>query len=111
MFHVKDAEFNPNGRSGVYGGYQDWVDRPGRFRSLGDGQVDFKAIFSKLTAYGFSGWPVLEWECCLKNQDDGAKEGAIFIKDHIIRKTEKAFDDFAGTAPDENFNRKILGIN
>lgn len=111
MFHVKDAEFNPNGRSGVYGGYQDWVDRPGRFRSLGDGQVDFKAIFSKLTAYGFSGWPVLEWECCLKNQDDGAKEGAIFIKNHIIRKTEKAFDDFAGTAPDENFNRKILGIN
>ena len=48
MFHVKDAEFNPTGRQGVYCGYQSWVDRAGRFRSLGDGQVDFGAIFSKL---------------------------------------------------------------
>ena len=42
MFHVKDAEFNPTGKQGVYGGYQSWIDRAGRFRSLGDGQVDFK---------------------------------------------------------------------
>ena len=62
MFHVKDAEFNPTGKSGVYGGYQDWVDRPGRFRSLGDGTVDFSSIFSKLSQYGFDGWAVLEWE-------------------------------------------------
>ena len=62
-FHVKDAEFRPNGRSGVYGGYQSWIDRPGRFRSPGDGQVDFRAIFSKLAAYGYPGWAVLEWEC------------------------------------------------
>ncbi|GAB4182955.1 MAG: sugar phosphate isomerase/epimerase [Thermoflexibacter sp.] len=110
MFHVKDAEFNPTGRSGVYGGYQDWVNRPGRFRSLGDGQVDFKAIFSKLTAYDYEGWAVLEWECCLKHPEDGAKEGAKFIKDHIIRVTEKAFDDFAGSGSDEAFNRKVLGI-
>lgn len=110
MFHVKDAEFNPTGRSGVYGGYQDWVNRPGRFRSLGDGQVDFKAIFSKLTAYDYDGWAVLEWECCLKHPEDGAKEGAKFIKDHIIRVTEKAFDDFAGSGSDEAFNRKVLGI-
>jgi sugar phosphate isomerase/epimerase len=96
MFHVKDAEFNPTGRSGVYGGYQDWIDRPGRFRSLGDGQVNFKSIFSKLTQYNYSGWAVLEWECCLKNQEDGAREGAEFIKKHIIKVGEKAFDDFAG---------------
>jgi len=96
MFHVKDAEFNPTGRSGVYGGYQDWIDRPGRFRSLGDGQVNFKAIFSKLAQYDFPGWAVLEWECCLKNQEDGAKEGAEFIKNHIIKVADKAFDDFAG---------------
>lgn len=96
MFHVKDAEFNPTGRSGVYGGYQDWIDRPGRFRSLGDGQVNFKAIFSKLAQYDFPGWAVLEWECCLKNQMDGAKEGAVFIDQHIIRVSEKSFDDFAG---------------
>src|SRR5262249_47410525 len=51
MFHVKDAEFRPNGRQGVYGGFQSWINRAGRFRSLGDGQVDFAAIFSKLTQY------------------------------------------------------------
>jgi sugar phosphate isomerase/epimerase len=95
MFHVKDAEFNPTGRSGVYGGYQEWIDRPGRFRSLGDGQINFKSIFSKLTQYNFSGWAVLEWECCLKHPEDGAREGAEFIKDHIIRVTGKSFDDFA----------------
>jgi sugar phosphate isomerase/epimerase len=110
MFHVKDAEFRPDGRSGVYGGYQNWLDRPGRFRSLGDGQIDFKAIFSKLAGYDFDGWAVLEWECCLKHQEDGAMEGARFIEDHIIRVTDKAFDDFAAAASDEKSNRSILGL-
>ncbi|MBX5438196.1 MAG: sugar phosphate isomerase/epimerase [Thermoflavifilum sp.] len=110
MFHVKDAEFNPTGRSGVYGGYQDWIDRPGRFRSLGDGQVNFKAIFSKLAQYDFPGWAVLEWECCLKHPEDGAREGAIFIRNHIIHVTEKAFDDFASAGADEALNKKVLGI-
>lgn len=110
MFHVKDAEFNPTGRSGVYGGFQDWVSRPGRFRSLGDGQVDFKSIFSKLTAYGYEGWAVLEWECCIKHPEQGAQEGAPFIKDHIIRVTEKAFDDFASAGKDTKLNRRVLGL-
>ena len=110
MFHVKDAEFNPTGRQGVYGGYQNWVNRAGRFRSLGDGQVDFKSVFSKLTAYDYKGWAVLEWECALKHPEDGAREGAIFIKDHIIRVTEKAFDDFAATGIDDAKNRTILGL-
>ena len=109
-FHVKDAEFNPSGRCGVYGGYQDWVDRPGRFRSLGDGQVDFSGIFSRLTAKGYDGWAVLEWECCLKHPEDGAREGAPFIERHLIRPPETAFDDFAGGASDEASNRRILGI-
>jgi len=91
MFHVKDAEFNPTGRQGVYGGYQSWIDRAGRFRSLRDGHVNFKAIFSKLAQYGFSGWAVLEWECCLNRAEDGAREGAQFISEHIIQVTEKAF--------------------
>ena len=111
MFHVKDAEFRPNGKSGIYGGYQDWVDRPGRFRSLGDGQIDFKAIFSKLTTYGFEGWAVVEWECALKHNEDGAREGAQFVKDHIIRVTDKAFDDFAGGAAGTQSNRKMLGLD
>lgn len=110
MFHVKDAEFNPTGRVGVYGGYQDWTNRAGRFRSLGDGQVDFKSIFSKLSQYNYDGWAVLEWECCIKSPEQGAAEGAPFIQSHIINVTEKAFDDFAGGAPDEKLNRKILGI-
>lgn len=110
MFHVKDAEFNPTGKQGVYGGYQNWIDRAGRFRSLGDGQVDFKSIFSKLAAYDYPGWAVLEWECCIKHPEDGAREGAPFIKDHIIRVTEKAFDDFAGTGNNEEFNRTVLGL-
>lgn len=110
MFHVKDAEFNPTGRQGVYGGYQGWVDRAGRFRSLGDGQVDFSSIFSKMAQYDFKGWAVMEWECALKHPEDGAREGATFIKDHIIRVTEKTFDDFAGTGADEQLNRSVLGI-
>ena len=110
MFHVKDAEFNPTGRSGVYGGFQNWVDRPGRFRSLGDGQVDFGAIFSKLTQYGYDGWAVLEWECCLKHPEDGAREGAPFIAAHMIRRAERAFDDFAGGDSDAQTNRKLLGL-
>ena len=111
MFHVKDAELNPSGKQGVYGGYQSWVNRAGRFRSLGDGQVDFKSIFSKLTSYGYDGWAVLEWECCLKHPEDGAREGAEFIKNHIINTTEKAFDDFAGSGADIKANKKMLGIN
>jgi sugar phosphate isomerase/epimerase len=110
MFHVKDAEFRPDGRSGIYGGYQNWVDRPGRFRSLGDGQVDFKAIFSKLAAYDYDGWAVLEWECALKHPEDGAREGAPFIRDHIIRVTEKAFDDFASSGSDRALNARLMGI-
>lgn len=110
MFHVKDAEFNPTGRQGVYSGFQPWINRAGRFRSLGDGQVDFGGIFSKLTQHGFDGWAVLEWECCLKHPEDGAREGAEFIAAHIIRVTERAFDDFAGAGTDEAANRRMLGI-
>ncbi len=109
-FHVKDAEFTPNGRSGVYGGYQSWQERPGRFRSLGDGQIDFKAIFSKLTQYGYQGWAVLEWECCLKHPEDGAAEGAKYIEQQLIRPTDKQFDDFAAVETNLTFNQKLLGL-
>lgn len=111
MFHVKDAEFNPTGRQGVYGGYQSWTDRAGRFRSLGDGQVDFKGIFSKLAQYDFEGWAVIEWECCLKHPEAGAKEGVAFVNDHIIHVTDKSFDDFADSGIDDAANRRSLGLN
>ena len=94
--HVKDAEFNPSGRQGVYSGYQSWTNRAGRFRSLGDGQVDFVGIFSKLAQYGYDRWAGMEWECCRKHPEDSAAEEALFIASHIIRLTERAFGDFAG---------------
>ena len=109
-FHVKDAEFNPTGRQGVYSGYQGWVNRAARFRSLGDGQVDFAGIFSKLAQYDYDSWAVLEWECCLKHPEDGAAEGAPFIEHHIIRVTEKAFDDFAGGTTDKKLLKAMMGI-
>ena len=109
-FHVKDAEFNATGKQGTFGGYQSWLNRAGRYRSPGDGQVDFKSIFSKLAQYNFKGWAVLEWECCIKHPEDGAREGVAFIQDHIIRVTEKAFDDFAGLEADEKMNKAILGL-
>jgi sugar phosphate isomerase/epimerase len=109
-FHVKDAEYHPSARSGVYGGYQDWIDRPGRFRSLGDGQVDFGQIFSKLAQYDYPGWAVLEWECCIKHPEAGAAEGAPFIRKHIIRVTDRAFDDFAGSGVDIEANRRVLSL-
>jgi len=109
-FHVKDAEFRPDGRQGVYGGYGNWLERAGRFRSLGDGQVDFGAIFSKMAQYDYSGWAVLEWECCLKHPEDGAREGADFIRRHIIRVAERAFDDFAGSGADRAQLRRLMGM-
>jgi sugar phosphate isomerase/epimerase len=111
VFHVKDAEFNPTGRQGVYGGFQPWIDRAGRFRSLGDGQVDFRAIFSKLAQYDFPGWAVLEWECCIKSGEQGAAEGAPFIGRHIIAAADRAFDDFAGAGVDRATNRRLLGLS
>ena len=110
MFHVKDAELNPTGKQGVYGGFQSWINRAGRFRSLGDGQVDFKSIFSKLSGYGFDGWAVLEWECCIKSPEQGAAEGAPFISDHIIEVTTKAFDDFLDSGMNKETNKKLLGL-
>jgi sugar phosphate isomerase/epimerase len=109
-FHVKDAEFRPNGLTGVYGGFNDWKDRAGRFRSVGDGQVDFKRIFTTLTENGFEGWAILEWECCIKSPAQGAKEGAVFIQNQIIEATDKAFDDFAKGNLNKELNKKILGI-
>jgi sugar phosphate isomerase/epimerase len=110
MFHAKDAEFNPTAKQGVYGGFQNWINRAGRFRSLGDGQVDFRGVFSKLSQYDFDGWAVLEWECCIKDPEQGALEGASFIRDHIIQVTAKAFDDFASGGTDEAANRRMLGF-
>ena len=56
------------------------------------------------------GWAVLEWECCLKHQEDGAREGARFIEEHIIHVTDRAFDDFAAATTDDEGNREVLGL-
>ena len=109
-FHVKDAELRLSPRSGVYGGYQEWKDRPGRFRSLGDGQIDFKQIFSKLTEIGYDSWAVLEWECCVKDAEQGAREGTEFIKSMLIETPRRAFDDFAKGEANQESNKRILGL-
>ena len=109
-FHAKDAEFNPTARQGMYSGYQPWLKRAARDRSLGDGQVDFGGVFSKLTEHGFGGWAVYEWEDCLKDPEEAAREGAPFIARHIITATTKTFDDFAGTGVDEAASRRMLGL-
>jgi sugar phosphate isomerase/epimerase len=111
MFHVKDAEFHSTGRQGVYSGYQPWLNRAGRFRSTGDGQVNFPAVFSKLTQYDFPGWAILEWECCIKSSEQGAREGAPFIRRHIIEAATSSFDDFAGSGADQKALRGILGLS
>jgi len=108
-FHVKDAEFQPSARQGVYSGYAPWLERAGRFRSLGDGQIDFRGIFSRLSQYDFAGWAVLEWECCIKSPEQGAAEGAEFIRRHLIEVTERAFDDFA-SGSDPAANKRLLGL-
>lgn len=110
-FHVKDAEFRPSGKAGVYGSYSPWTERPGRFRSLGDGQIDFTSIFTKLTHYGYDGWAVLEWECAYKHPEQGAAEGAPFIAKHLITKPDHAFDDFAGSGTDIAAVREALGLH
>ena len=110
-FHVKDAEFRPNGRVGVYGGYLGWQDRAGRFRSTGDGDIDWTGIFSLLTKYRYDGWATLEWECCFKDAQQGAEEGAPFIEAHLITPPEKSFDDFAGGGDiDQASVRRALGL-
>lgn len=109
-FHVKDSEFNPTGKKGAFGGYEDWQHRAGRYRSPGDGQIDFKTIFSKLTEYGCDVWAVMEWECCIKNPEQGAREGASFIQKHIIETTDKKFDDFAGGDIDQHKLKSILNL-
>ena len=68
MFHVKDAEFNPTGRQGIYGGYQSRIDRAGRFRSLGDGGGRFQRhLFTPdaVRLFGLGGAGV---GCCLKTR-------------------------------------------
>ncbi len=109
-FHVKDAEFNPSGKQGVYGGYSSWQNRGGRFRSLGDGQVDFKRVFTALTEAGYDSWAVLEWECCIKDSAQGAEEGAAFIRSMLIEPAARAFDDFAGGTVDNKIIQKVLGL-
>ncbi|MCZ8122381.1 MAG: sugar phosphate isomerase/epimerase [Magnetospirillum sp.] len=110
-FHVKDAEFVPSAQSGVYGGYADWRARPGRFRNPGDGQVDFKAIFARLAGIGYDGWATLEWECCFKSAEQGAREGAPFIRAHMIDAPARAFDAPLRRKLDDATLDRILGIS
>ena len=63
-----------------------------------------------MAQYGYDGWAVLEWECAIKHPEDGAREGAEFIRSHLIHVTEKAFDDFAGGSVDKAQINRLLGL-
>ncbi len=76
----------------------------------GDGQIDFRGVFARLARHGFPGWAVVEWECCLKHPEDGAREGAEFVRDHIIRVADRAFDDFAAGGADAAAVQRMLGL-
>ncbi len=64
-----------------------------------------------LTESDYNGWAILEWECCVKSPEQGAREGAPFIARYIIKATAVAFDDFAGGTTDLARNRRILGLD
>lgn len=108
--HVKDAEFRTNPRTGSWGGYLPWLERAGRFRSPGRGQVDFAGVFARLAQYDFPGWAVLEWECCLESPEAGARRGAAFIREHILEVQKRAFDAGMAAGPDRARNRRLLGL-
>lgn len=108
--HVKDAEFVVNPRTGSWGGYLPWLERAGRFRSPGQGQVDFRGVFARLARYDFPGWAVLEWECCLESPEAGARKGAAFIEEHILEVQRRAFDAGMAAGPDRARNRRLLGL-
>lgn len=46
----------------------------------------------------------------MKHPEQGAAEGAPFIKEHMIRPTEKAFDDFASGAQGSEQLNRIPGL-
>jgi hypothetical protein len=52
----------------------------------------------------------MEWECCIKSPEQGAREGAKFIEKNIIEATTKIFDDFAGREIDKNHLKRILNL-
>jgi sugar phosphate isomerase/epimerase len=108
--HVKDGEFRSSASQGVYSGMQPWGKRAGRFRTVGDGQVDFRRMFTLLTEAGFKGWAVLEWEDPVRDAEDAAKRCATIIRDNLIEVAAYAFDNFLDSGADEAANKRILGI-
>jgi hypothetical protein len=46
----------------------------------------------------------------LKHPEDGAREGAVFNREHNIPVAGRAFDDFAGSGASQDAMRDVLGI-
>ena len=112
MFHVKDAEFNPTGRQGVYGGFQTGSTGPGVSARLETVRSISLDLFEARRPTTYAGWAVLEWECAHEASGGWrARKERRFIADYIIRVTERAFDDFASSGTDRAANRKMLGLD
>jgi hypothetical protein len=46
----------------------------------------------------------------LRGSEQGAREGTLFIRQHFIKSTTVAFDDFAKSGGDAEANRAMLGL-
>ena len=99
----------PAGR--LFGGYQPWVDRAGRFRS--PRRRPGRLRRGLLQARRHTTSPAGRWSSGSARSSTPRTARArarSSSKAHIIRVTEKAFDDFAGGGTDEAANRRLLGL-
>ncbi|OGJ72152.1 hypothetical protein A2424_05950 [Candidatus Peribacteria bacterium RIFOXYC1_FULL_54_13] len=108
MFHVKDGEFIATAESDAYGSFLPWSERPGCFRSTGDGQIDYQRIFDLLGRELKLGlWATVEWEDCRgKGWTQGTREAVHFVNAWLNQTPPPAktmpeasgetFDDFVG---------------
>jgi sugar phosphate isomerase/epimerase len=122
MWHVKDGEFIPTGESDAYGSYLPWQNRPGAFRSTGDGQIDHQRIFDLVgRELKLPVWATVEWECKTKGWSQGVREAVEFCRAWLNQTqipertaaevTNEVFDDFVGGGGiDLELISEILGI-
>ena len=77
-FHVKDAEFRPDGRQGVYSGYSPRWNGRAFPAALATGRWIFRP-FTRLTQHGYRGWAVMEMGVLPEIPGAGCRRGRAFL--------------------------------